>query len=622
MARVSHLRAARRAPELANPGEPGTTGAEPGTAASESQDGTGRFTGGRYRVARRMRISSPVLQGLLALAVYLAAWLPTGAYELTAHLTTQLLDTRSMDPSFYIWTLRWWPYAIAHMISPLRTTLIGLPSGFNLAWVTTVPPISLLASPLTETIGPTASFNLLVVIAMPVTAWAAFVFCRRLTRQFWPSLVGGAVFGFSAYEVSHTSAGQLDLTFGLLVPLIGYLVLLWRDGSIRHWVFVLLAGLAMAVQFYLFMETFADLTAIIVIALVVGYVLAGRDQRRDVVRLAGLLGMAYAIALVLAAPYLDVALAHVPKNYVHVSGIDVASLVIPRPHTTFGVHWHWLLHDALRLWPGSLQGYVGIPLLVLAVLVAVLNWSSKITRFLLAMLVIIIVLALGPVVYFEGKPQYEVAWSAIWSWPILRSAFPARLIMFGFLVLAAMTAIFLAGPARKRWRLWARWSLGLLVVVALVANIGPIASRPARGLPRDVLPSFISSGDYKHYLSPGETVAVVSEVGNAGLAWQADTNFYFRLTGGYINVLITGGDLPYPIESLSSMTRHNARMRLYRFEELIVKARIRAILVQLRAEPRWADIFHSIGLHGSVADGVLIYPTDSCRNCHVPIGLR
>ena len=54
-----------------------------------------------------------------------------------------------MDPNFYVWCLRWWPYAVVHGLNPLYTHQIAAPAGHSLAWVTTVPPLALLAAPLT-----------------------------------------------------------------------------------------------------------------------------------------------------------------------------------------------------------------------------------------------------------------------------------------------------------------------------------------------------------------------------------------------------------------------------------------------------------------------------------------
>ena len=163
---------------------------------------------------------------------------------------------------------------------------------------------ALLATPLTLAAGPVVSFNLLAALAPPLAAWAAFILCRRLTGKFWAGLAGGAVFGFSAYEVSHDAYGQLNLVYSLLLPILGYIIVLWWERSISTRTFVILAAVTMAVQFYLYLEIFADMTAILAISLVAGFVLAGRAGRPVIVRLGKLIGLAYLIAIVLALPYL------------------------------------------------------------------------------------------------------------------------------------------------------------------------------------------------------------------------------------------------------------------------------------------------------------------------------
>lgn len=226
----------------------------------------------------RNHFRSPALQGAAALALYLLVWLLTSARGLIDHLSWAQLDQRSMDPNFYTWMMGWWPYAIGHGLNPLYTHELAGPAGHSLAWVTTVPPLAVLAAPLTLVAGPVVSFTLLDAIALPVSAWAAFVLCRRLTGKFWPALVGGAVFGFSAYEINHSAAGQVNLTYSLLLPVLAYLILVWRDGSIGARTFVILAGLTMALQFYLMMEIFADMTAVLAVCLLTGFALAGPER--------------------------------------------------------------------------------------------------------------------------------------------------------------------------------------------------------------------------------------------------------------------------------------------------------------------------------------------------------
>ena len=395
----------------------------------------------------RTWLGSSVVQGLVALAIYTTVWLTTAAKSLLQDVGAAHLDQRNMDPNFYTWCLRWWPWAIAHGQNPLFAHVIRAPAGTSLAWVTTVPPVALLGTPLTLAAGPIAAFNILTAIALPLSAWAAFVLCRRLTRQFWPSLAGGAVFGFSAYEMNHVVAGQLNLVYSLLVPILGYLVVRWREQSISVRAFVILAGLTMAVQFYLFLETFADLTAILAVALILGIALAGREARPAVLRLTQAPAAAYGIALVLALPYLVYALTMSTPNLKVTTRPDLASLVVPRPRQR---RWHRVAGAPCGE-AGPVLGrrsYIGIPLLLLALVLAVTSWSSRIVRFLTCMLVFIVVASLGPSLYLEGRRVGNLPWHGLWSLPILRNAYPARLMLFAYLVLAVATAVFLARPRK------------------------------------------------------------------------------------------------------------------------------------------------------------------------------
>jgi hypothetical protein len=459
------------------------------------------------------------------------------------------------------------------------------------------------------------AFNLLVAMSVPASAWAAFVLCRRLTGKFWPALAGGAIYGFSAYQLNHIVAGQLNLAFSLLLPLIGYLVLLWRDKAIGDRAFVIWLGLAMAVQFYLFLETFADMTAIIAVALLVGWLLASRPGRPAIARLARLTGIAYVLSIIIAAPFLGYALTHVPAGFNRspaTSSVDVASILLPRPGQTFGLSW--LAHDTSMLSIPGRDGYIGIPLLILAVVFAVRTWSSKITRFLTIMLGFAIVVAIGPVLHLgNNRHGLTLPWSRLWYLPIARSAYPARLMVFAFLALAVIVALWLAAqpgsrPAAEQraasggYRPWARWLLGLLAIAAVAANTPTLTIQSGPGLP-----AFISSGSYKHYLTPGSTIVVISTMrGNAGMLWQADTGFYTRLAGGFLNKAVAhGSDLPRAVADLAIAPLTEQRVR--RFESFVRKARISAILIEAGSAPQWQATFRQLGLRGQRVGGVILY---------------
>jgi len=227
------------------------------------------------------------------------------------------------------------------------------------------------------------------------------------------------------------------------------------------------------------------------------------------------------------------------------------------------------------------------------------------------MLVFLIVAAFGPALYVEGTDVVSLPWAGLWRLPIVRNAYPSRLMLFAYLVLAVATALWLAGPARRVP--WARWTLAVLVV-AFIALDTPTMSIA----PRTTVPAFISSGQYHSQLSPGETVVVVSDIGNAGMLWQAQSDFYMRIAGGYINQAITrGSDLPAPVQDLA----HATPARIAQFEGFVRARHVGAILLDARHEPLWVGIFRRIGLAGHRIGDVVVYPTNGCQSCRSPAQL-
>jgi hypothetical protein len=562
------------------------------------------------------RRPDPVLQGLLALLIYLAVFIVGFCLPLVRHLGVPQVGQNSIDPNFYIWSWRWWPYAIAHGLNPLYSRQIGAPGGYDLAWATTAPTAALAMAPVTLLLGPIVSFNLTVVLAAPVAGWAAFIAARRLTGSFWASLLGGAVYGFSAYEVGHSFAGQANLVVNMLPPLMVYLALLWRDGKLGRVAFTGLLAIAMALEFYVFLEAFTEMTVLWAAALVIGFAVARREARRTVARLAGLAGIAYVIALLLVSPYLIYALRHYPAGgftrYSEKYSLNVVGLVLPRPSRLLFLTP--LTHYAQSLAAGfSNAAYVGIPLLLVVLAVAVRTWSSRLTRLLVLLWVLVILIAVGPHLIINNKAVFTLPWSPLWSLPIVHSAEPLRFVLVGFFVLALILAAWLARPARGRLALASRWLVGVLAVAFILANLptaGDVITQPVRSgttlRATNALPAFLTAGLYRRYLRPGETVVVVSNRQNAGLLFQADADFYMRIAGGFINESLSSPTgLPPAVADLRNATpAHQDQFRAY-----VRQAGIGAIIVERAWSAPWMRVFARMGLPAVNAGGVIIYKT-------------
>ena len=164
--------------------------------------------------------------------------------------------------------------------------------------------------------------------------------------------------------------------------------------------------------------------------------------------------------------------------------------------------------------------------------------------------------------------------------------------------------------------------LALVALAAIFANLPTFAEvvvppRPRNWTPAipslqpaNALPAFFSEGLYRRYLAPGEIVVVVSHRGNAAMLFQADTGFYFRIDGGFINASLSRVDaLPPPVAAVSDLTPVNK----LGFEEYIRNSGVGAIIVERAWSEEWMYNFADLGLKGVTVGGVTIYDTGNVK---------
>ena len=96
----------------------------------------------------------------------------------------------------------------------------------------------------------------------------------------------------------------------------------------------------------------------------------------------------------------------------------------------------------------------------------------------------------------------------------------------------------------------------------------------------------------------------VSERGNAGMLFQADSGFYFRIAGGYINMSLSQQD-PLPVAALAHPTRGTVRQ----FQDYVHEAGVGALLVEQAWAQPWMSVFSRMGLRGTSVGGVTFYPS-------------
>ncbi|HEY6496590.1 MAG TPA: hypothetical protein VIZ43_25215 [Trebonia sp.] len=547
--------------------------------------------------------------------IYLVVFILAFGQALIPHLNEPKVGQTEVDPNFYIWAIRWWPYAITHWLNPLYSHQIGAPQGYNLAWATTTPTLGLFMWPITATVGPVVAFNVTLILAPPASAWATFVLARRLTDKFWPALLAGAVFAFNVYELDHEVSGQPNLTVTVLLPLIAYIAVLWWQGRLKRTGFLIWMTLALAAEFYTFVEAFTGLTMLTVVILIIGFIVAGRDAWPKVARLAVLTAIAYVGAAVLAAPYLYYALRDIPQGLTRKLpqfNTDLAGIIVPRYDRLLGI-------DVWQATAGhnvSSASYVGIPLLLVLVLLAVFGWSNRLVRLLVPLFVVIVALALGPILYVGGAKVATLPWSGLWDLPILKSAEPMRFMDFGFLVLAVALALWLAEVTKSKLVRAARWALGMLALAAVFADLPTFAEvvippPPSHWKPSipsaqitDAIPPFFTDGTYKQYIQPGENVVVLSHRGNAGMMFQAYTGMYFNLDGGFINASLSS---PFAVPDAIEILSHPTKERVAAFKVYVKQAHLGAVIVERAWSEHWMYVFGKIGLKTTTVGDVTIF---------------
>jgi hypothetical protein len=209
----------------------------------------------------RLRAGSPTLTAALAFVAYLVASVGLFGREVLERPTTTVVGSFGGDQSFFLWSLVHWTRVLGADEHPFLVDFIYAPDGFNVAWSTTIPGPALVAAPLTLTLGPVPTYNLLALAAPALSALTAFLLARRLTGSTGAALAGGWLFGFSTYTVAQT-LNHLNLALVWLVPLGVLLVLRRRDGDLGRRSFVVLLALVVVGQFLTFPEVVATMTVI------------------------------------------------------------------------------------------------------------------------------------------------------------------------------------------------------------------------------------------------------------------------------------------------------------------------------------------------------------------------
>ncbi len=543
------------------------------------------------------------LQGLFSLAGYLALSIAFFGRALFQGLSSFVLG-KTVDSTIFIWSLVWWPHALATGVNPFITKAVWAPLGYNLAWSTAIPLASFVAYPLTASLGPVASYNLCVLLCTALAAWCAFILCRHISDSYWSSLLGGYLFGFSPYMLHHVAIGHLHLLFIFPIPLAVYVVLLRLDGRIRELTFSGLLAAILITQFLLATETFATLAVFGTIGLLVFYAFAGHDLRVRIAQLIKPITISLAFVVVLLAPYFYYIFApgfpDKPVNSPTAFSVDFLNFFVPTPGLLIGAN-HLLVKVSNIFTKGHEEptGYMSPALLGVLIWFGYRRWGDVVGKALVVFVSVACMLAIGPRLHFAGHIGPGMPWKLATHLPLLNSALPSRFMIYAFLALAVVVSLVMS--ARDISPTWKYAVAGFIVVFSL-PNLSS-----AYWVKANESPELFSKGIYKEYLSPNENVVVLpyGVTGNSML-WQAETDMYFRMAGGYVSVSPPDAFLAWPITNyfLHKDAIPDAEDQLKAF---LANHDVRTVLVTDLTWPLWKPLLASLGASPQNAGGVYIY---------------
>jgi len=544
-----------------------------------------------------------------------------GAFALYFSLAVLLLDRglighsgyyigRDTDPPQTMWFFNWWRFSIAHGLNPFVTDFVWAPLGINLAWTTFVPIPAWVSIPLQVTVGEPATYNIIVTLMSPLAAFAAFLLCRRVTGAFWPSVLGGYIFGFSPYMLGQV-LGHLVCIAIFPAPLIALIALKRLDDEISAARFAVMLAALLVTLFLCSVDLFATTTLVSGFSLLLALVLfdggARIRLRRLIIPTVG--GYLISTAVLSAYFYYLLALGH-PSGPIWPPSKYSADLI------GFLVPWHtiwWGAADFATAITGRFTGtimengdYLGVVLIVFAEIFRRRFWPTPAGKFLTILFLAIIIAAIGPTLHIAGVQGFPMPWAIFQHLPLIENILPVRFMMYAFLVVAVMIAMWFASSS-------ARGVSKLAVAAIIVASIAP-NPHASFWVSRLDIPAFFTDRTYANELEPREIILPLpwGYKGNS-MYWQLQSEMYFRMAGGWtgfspfefrrmpvVSYFYGSIDLPEPADQLKAY---------------IARFGVRAVIADPKEAnfPIWQRTLASLGVAALNEKGVWIYkiPRDS-----------
>lgn len=465
----------------------------------------------------------------LALAGYCA-----GAVWVTSRLLTgnaNAMVRNQSDEAVSEWFFGHGAYWVTHGGDPFFSRQILVPAGANMMVNTSMLGLSVPLAPITLAFGAHVTFVVVLIGAFAGTGYAWYhVMSRYFGVHRGAAVLAGAVCGFGPAMMGHAE-GQLDLVANFLLPLIVAAVLRLREPghTVRRGVVlgVLVGYQVMIVEEPLFLAGVA-----MILFLVCYGIQRPRAARAALLPMLGGLAVAgtttillvgYPLWLQFYGPRHGTGLMSTPAN----SGVTLNQFIDSSPSSLGGNPT--LNND---IWARSESNtYFGWWLLSAVVVLLIWQYRNVAMRSLLAA-------GLGVALLSCGKTITNGHWSItgpfrwVSTWPLFDTVTPPR---FGIAVTCVIGVLLALGADRllRVRRTGVAWAGYGVLCLALL----PLVPTPLSVVPGPVVPRFITSGAWRDYVGPGESVIVVPSPTihtMEAMRWGSATDTALPLVRGYM----------------------------------------------------------------------------------------
>jgi hypothetical protein len=273
---------------------------------------------------------------------------------------------------------------------------------------------------------------------------------------------------------------------------------------------------------------------------------------------------------------------------------DAANLVVPTPTMLAGaVHGARAISVHFVGNVGEQDGYLGIPLIILALVALVREWRRG-AWIVGALFLCALLFSFGPTLTLAGHPLLGLPF-ALARLPVLSDALPARLALFSALCAAVLAALWLARTRRR----WLRLGVLALVVASLLPDFWPpshlpgawaVSSRFAYAT-QQVPAGFVADPVWRQLISPGASVLVLPTGDRTAASWwQVESGMRFSLAvpaTPFAPPALAAEPIVQALTTNSPRTLNGTPLAAARLRAFLIADHISAVLVTRHAGRSW-----------------------------------